>query len=151
VSIDTKQKRQSALLDNSGMLFPDTVVDASDRVALLGLYSGVGVTVGETGTLAVTLDDVTCVASGDIANVTQVGGGDLKGRPRHIIQRRPRTTAALSVTLDDCTLDARGFTVDLVTVRLDEEFIRENFEETAARYLKEQLEEEDQLLAMGVL
>jgi len=154
VSIDTKQKRQSALLETCGMLFPDTVIDSGDRIELLGLYSGVEVSASDiTGTLDVTLDAVTCESTAETSVVvTTPGGGFVKafGRPRPRI-KLPRPKGRLEVTLDDCTLDARGHLVDLVTIRLDDEFIRQNFEETAARYLREQIEEEDELMALGVL
>lgn len=39
--IDTLRKRESALLDPWGMLTPDGTIDANDREALLGQYSGI--------------------------------------------------------------------------------------------------------------
>lgn len=45
MAIDSKAKRNSALLDAWGVLpFPDGTIDASDRLTLLGFYSGIEAT-----------------------------------------------------------------------------------------------------------
>lgn len=41
MSIDTRAKRDSALLDPWGLPIPDGTLDASDRLWMLGLYSGI--------------------------------------------------------------------------------------------------------------
>lgn len=41
MAIDTLAKRHSAFIDNWGVVIPDGTLDASDRLTMLGQYSGI--------------------------------------------------------------------------------------------------------------
>lgn len=49
MAIDTLSKRESALLDGWPVILPDGTIDASDRMTLLGLYSGIAAGAGLVG------------------------------------------------------------------------------------------------------
>lgn len=66
MAIDTAAKRNSALLDPWGVLpFPDGGISESDRLTLLGYYSGIGadITAPTLGTLAVPSAGTTLTAT----------------------------------------------------------------------------------------
>lgn len=41
MAISTQAKRNSALIDEAGILIPDATIDAEDRATLVGQYGGI--------------------------------------------------------------------------------------------------------------
>lgn len=49
MAIDTAAKRQSAFIDNWGVILPDGTIDAADRETLIGQYGGIAAAPPGTG------------------------------------------------------------------------------------------------------